>query len=294
MILLGEHAVVYGRHALALPLPGAVTARVSAVEGASSVSIPDWHVEHSLGRADAPLTRLVVRVLGELGLPDTGYRIEIESALPRGMGLGSSAALAVALIRAFAAEAGIDMGPDRTNEIALECERLAHGTPSGVDNTLATFARPMLFRRAGELEVRTIEPVEPPPLVIAMSSRAGSTAAQVGAVRARRTALAAHYDAIFDEMDALAIEGASALEANDLDRLGRLMNVCHGLLNAIEVSTPELETMVRIARSAGAAGAKLTGAGGGGSVVALCPDNAEAVRRALEDAGISTLTPTVS
>ena len=294
VILLGEHAVVYGRHALALPIPGAVTARVSAVRGTSRISVPDWHLEHPLAQADAPLSQLVARVLGELGLADTGYHIEIASQLPRGMGLGSSAAFAVALVRAFAAAAGIDVDPERTNAIAFECEHLAHGTPSGVDNTLATFARPMLFRHAGELEIRTLEPGQPPPLVIATSSGPGATAAQVAAVRARRTALAAHYDAVFDEMDALAIEGAALLEANDLDRLGRLMNLCHGLLNALEVSTPELEMMVRIARSAGAAGAKLTGAGGGGSVVALCPGNAAAVAQALEDAGFPTLVPAVS
>ena len=97
------------------------------------------------------------------------------------------------------------------------------------------------------------------------------------------------YEAIFSEMDEISKSGADALASADYVQLGSLMNVCHGLLNAIEVSTPELESMVSIARAAGASGAKLTGAGGGGSIVAICPGAQESVADALEAAGFGTV-----
>jgi hydroxymethylglutaryl-CoA reductase len=97
--------------------------------------------------------------------------------------------------------------------------------------------------------------------------------------------MAGRYDAIFDEIDAISMEGAAALVRQGYGELGMLMNLCHGLLNAIEVSTPELERMIDIARRNGAAGAKLTGAGGGGSIVALCPGEKNRVEQALRNAG---------
>jgi hydroxymethylglutaryl-CoA reductase len=124
-----------------------------------------------------------------------------------------------------------------------------------------------------------------PPLVIAASGKQASTREQVEAVHRRHERTPDHYDAIFDEIDALTNEGAAALVRRDYRELGMLMNLCHGLLNAMEVSTPELERMVDIARRNGAAGAKLTGAGGGGSIVALCPEAKDRIERALRDAG---------
>ena len=94
---------------------------------------------------------------------------------------------------------------------------------------------------------------------------------------------------IFDQIDALSRDGATALASGDYATLGDCMNLCHGLLNAIGVSTPELESMIAIARDNGAIGAKLTGAGGGGSIVALCPDSRDAVVAALDAAGFRTL-----
>ena len=109
-------------------------------------------------------------------------------------------------------------------------------------------------------------------------------------MRSRREHSEEHYDAIFAQIDRLSLAGAAALEQRNHEELGRLMNICHGLLAAIEVSTPELDAMVSIARSAGAVGAKLTGAGGGGSIVALCPGNEGQVEEALRAAGFSTIS----
>jgi hydroxymethylglutaryl-CoA reductase len=205
------------------------------------------------------------------------------------MGLGSSAALAVAIVRAFDAELELGLDDSRVNAIAFECEKLAHGTPSGIDNTIATYAVPMTFRNAESLHVENLALLEPPPIIIACSSSPGLTAAQVTGVRARHDQYPVRYEALFDEIDVLSQAGASALAKADYAELGMLMNICQGLLSAIQVSTAELEGMVQIARSAGARGAKLTGGGGGGSIIALCPGRVSEVRSALAAAGFRTL-----
>ena len=121
--------------------------------------------------------------------------------------------------------------------------------------------------------------------------RQGRTSELVAGVRSRRDEMPEHFDALFDEMDSLSLQGADLLRSGSWQELGALMNVCHGLLNAIGVSTPTLERMVALARQAGAAGAKLTGAGGGGSIVALCPDGVDVVEEALRQSGYQTLVP---
>jgi hydroxymethylglutaryl-CoA reductase len=275
VILLGEHAVVYGKHAVALPIADAVRASVTRSSAGTSPDIPE-------------LGKVIELIRARLGVSGD-YAVEVRSRLPVAMGLGASAAFAVAITRAFNAKLGLGLDDAAVNAIAFECEKLAHGTPSGIDNTIATYARPMLFRSGAELEFRELQSSGSLPLVIACSSRGGLTKELVAGVRARREQSTEHYDAIFAQIDALSLAGAAALERGDLDELGRLMNICQGLLTAIEVSTPELEAMVAIARAAGAAGAKLTGAGGGGSMIALCPGRVDEVAAALQASGFRTM-----
>jgi hydroxymethylglutaryl-CoA reductase len=290
VILLGEHAVVYGKHALALPIPDAVTATVRPA-ARLTLDVPEWGLSREMSRGGGGVDAAVYCILDNLGIGSDGFTIRVRSALPHGMGLGSSAAFAVAIVRAFDNLLGLSLGDDRVNDIAFDCERLAHGNPSGVDNTLATYARPMLFRKRESVETEPIELAEAPPIVVACGHQSGVTHEQVAGVRARHEACPDTFDAIFDQIDALTVAGAEALVAGDYVTLGQLMNVCQGLLNALGVSTPELEDMVDIARRAGAAGAKLTGAGGGGSIVAVCPGNVERVVKALRSAGYTTIDP---
>ena len=273
VILLGEHAVVYGKHAVALPIPAAVTAKVTASDSGESKYI-------------SGLLKVMRR---ELEIEGDNFGVDVRGMLPAGMGLGASAAIAVAMIRAVNASRKLGLSDDDVNRVAFECEKISHGNPSGVDNAIATFAEPMLFSNETELKIEQLELQETPPLLVAFSGQRGSTLEQVAGVRTRYDAQKSHYAAVFDEIDALSISAAKALTAGDYQELGMLMNICHGLLNAIEVSTPELESMVGIARAAGATGAKLTGGGGGGSVVALCPGAVQDVRKAYSTAGFETL-----
>jgi len=291
VILLGEHAVVYGKHALALPIADAVTADIVEDDPEPIISIPEWAVKQKIATTDhTGITAVVTLIRKELGIADSHYSVHLHSRLPRAMGLGSSAAFAVAIARAF--DAKLDLGLDEAtiNSVAFECEKLAHGTPSGIDNTVATYGEAMLFRNDGALELQRLATAEPPPIVIACSSQSGLTKDQVANVRTRRDQCPAHYDALFNEIDALSQAGAEALISGDYAELGLLMNICHGLLNAIGVSTAELENMVSLARAAGAAGAKVTGAGGGGSIVALCPGSVAEVSDVFESAGFKTIS----
>lgn len=291
VILLGEHAVVYGKHALALPIANAVTADIVAGDPEPTISIPEWGIRQQVSAADGSnIGSIAALVRKQLGVTDSGYSILLHSKLPRAMGLGSSAAFAVAIARAFNTKLGLGIEDAKINSIAFECEKLAHGTPSGIDNTIATYREAMLFRNDGTLELQRLTLVEPAPVVIACSSQPGLTKQQVADVRARRERNPEHYDAIFSEMDALARTGAIALTNGDYVQLGEFMNICHGLLNAIGVSTAELESMVSLARASGATGAKVTGAGGGGSIVALCPGSVDEVSGAFESAGFRTIS----
>jgi hydroxymethylglutaryl-CoA reductase len=291
VILLGEHAVVYGKHALALPISDAVTVNLSVIDSDSTISIPAWGLREQVAAGDATgVGAAVALIRSQLGIADSHFSIHVHSKLPRAMGLGSSAAIAVAIVRAFNVALTLGFDDAKINAVAFQCEKLAHGTPSGVDNTIATFSEPMLFRNAGSLEFKALTLAETPPILIAFSSSPGLTKEQVAAVRERYDHNSAHYDAIFDEIDVLSQVGAVALARCDYAELGMHMNICHGLLNAIQVSTAELDNMVAIARAAGAVGAKMTGGGGGGSVVALCPDSVSEVDSAFRVAGFETIS----
>jgi hydroxymethylglutaryl-CoA reductase len=274
VILLGEHAVVYGKHALALPIQNAVS--VNLRDERTDLSIPE-------------LKATIALIRNKLGIEDSPYFVHIDSRLPLAMGLGASAAYAVAIARAFNSKHDLNLDDAAINQVAFECEKLAHGTPSGVDNTIATYAEPMLFSNDGSLNVQRLPDAKTPPLVIACSHQSGRTREQVANVRERREQNQSQYDAIFTQIDELSLAGAKAMRDGNYEELGRLMNICHGLLTAIEVSTPELESMVALARAAGAVGAKMTGGGGGGSVVALCPGRTIEVRDALKSAGYFVL-----
>lgn len=287
VILLGEHAVVYDRHALALPLARAVTAEVVETADSTRINMPDWNFVQNVepsNPADGAASVLAL-IMRHLDVGNRHFDVRIRARIPAAMGLGASAALAVAIIRAFDRLLGLNLDNRAVDRLAFECEKLAHGTPSGIDNNLAVYGEPVLYTRSTATRTKPIRLVETPPVVIASSGERGITRDQVAGVRTRYDKNRTLYDTIFAEIDELSIAGAVALREQDYETLGAMMNVCHGFLNAIEVSTPALEKMIGIARSAGAVGAKLTGAGGGGSIVALCPGTTESVTSALEKAG---------
>ncbi|MDT8438753.1 MAG: hydroxymethylglutaryl-CoA reductase, degradative [Wenzhouxiangellaceae bacterium] len=299
VILLGEHAVVYGRHAIAAPVPLAIQAHIERASDGIDLIIPRWGVEqryHKSAEKQHSFEKSLALIFDRLGLASESMRIEIFPNVPRAMGLGGSAAIAVATIRALDRCFTLDLTDEDVNELAFECEKIAHGTPSGIDNTLSVYGKTMLFRAGNPPMREAISIAEPITLVVGISGIESLTAATVARVRKAREAYPALYEEIFNQIDSLVLRGVDALVEHRLDDLGELMNVNQGLLNAMQVSCWELEEMIQIARRHGALGAKLTGGGGGGSMIALCPPErgaAERIIAGLAEAGYQAMQVTI-
>ncbi|MGH8282377.1 MAG: hydroxymethylglutaryl-CoA reductase, degradative [Gammaproteobacteria bacterium] len=291
-ILLGEHAVVYGRHAIAVPVPLRIRARAEDSDSGTHLIIPRWGVEQRLQPGvehPGSLLQSLTLILQKLKLADRALRIQVYPDVPRAMGLGGSAALAVAVIRALDRHCGLELKDAEICQLAYECEQVAHGTPSGIDNTVATYGQPLLFCRGEPPLIRPLKFRQPLPMVLGLSGVESLTAKTVERVRQAWKRNKALYERIFDEIDTLTLQGLKAIEAYDLVQFGELMNICQGQLNALQVSSWEIEEMVQIARGNGAVGAKLTGGGGGGSMIAMCPEDGARVVQALQDAGYQAM-----
>jgi mevalonate kinase len=295
IILLGEHAAVYGFPAIAIPFTGLrARAELSAEGSPFRVDAPDIGLNSPLRElpADHPLAFCVRRTCEYLGRDIPAARLTITSEIPVASGLGSGAAVSTAIVRVLASSAGRSLSPAETSQIVFETEKIHHGNPSGVDNTVIAYERPVYFRRD-----------QPPGLlalgstmlfVVADSGIRSSTKTAVGGVGERRAAQPEQYDSIFQKIGALAEAGRRWLSAGEIRPLGEAMNECHGLLRVLGVSLPALDRLVDAARSAGALGGKLTGAGLGGNIVALVePQTVDAVADSLRSAGAAAVYRTV-
>ncbi|MDG1463128.1 MAG: hydroxymethylglutaryl-CoA reductase, degradative [Gammaproteobacteria bacterium] len=295
IILLGEHSVVYGRHAIACPIPLNTRAHVEDCDDGVHLLIPKWGVEYQLNPVKENRRSFELaasEILEKLGLGNRGMRIEVFPDLPRGMGMGGSAALAVAVVRAIDQHFKLGLSADQINEFALESEKTAHGKPSGIDNTMATFGQPLVFRKGEPPMVELLNIPEPIWVVVGMTRSEGLTAKTVQAVREAHARQPQIYEKIFDDIDNLTLRGVAAIQENDMATLGELMNINQGLLNALQVSTPELEAGIQLARDSGALGAKLTGGGGGGAMLALCKNETHAndVATVLNNGNLKSMT----
>ena len=160
-----------------------------------------------------------------------------------------------------------------------------------MDNTIATFGTALRYQnRQGKATFEEIHPSLPTPFLVGISGKESLTASTVAQVRNAWMAQPKRYEAIFDQIAELTNAGVDALRDGSLSDLGEIMNVCHGYLNALQISTPEIEELIHIARRNGAAGAKLTGGGGGGSIVAVCPNGTADAEKAIRAAGYDVLT----
>ncbi len=282
VILFGEHAVVYGRPALAAGIERGVQARIEPAER-TTLTVPPWDLvvtpdgEDALGRA------LVAALAEQPDAPPT--RIELEVGLPAGAGLGCSAALGVAVVRALARAAGEAPADDEVARRALAWERVFHGNPSGIDNTMAAHGGVALYRKGEPLE--RVLPRRPLRLVVGDSGEAASTRVMVEGVARFRERDPARFDQALEAIEALVHNAKLAIEDGDLRAVGQLMDLNQALLSSWMLSTEVLEEMIAAARDAGARGAKLTGSGGGGCMIALVEDDEAAtrVREAIERTG---------
>lgn len=306
LILCGEHAVVYGRPAIAVPL-SAVRAWAEVSPGAPGAGMrlraPDlgeaWDAATS---PDNPLCELALAVAERLDRPGADLTITLGSAIPVASGMGSGAAIGTALVRAMAEHIGVALSAAEVAELVYTSERRFHGTPSGIDNAVVAHERAVWFVKAppgaapNAPAAPTLEPVAvgaPLSLVIGDSGVRSATKLPVGAVRAAWQADPARYEAIFDAVGDLVTRARAALGVGTAEVLGHLLDANQALLEGMGVSSPELEGLVLAARRAGALGAKLSGAGWGGVMFALVtPETGAAVAEALRDAGATRVLET--
>ncbi|WP_255195812.1 mevalonate kinase [Halorarius litoreus] len=295
--LFGEHAVVYGEPAV--PCAVGRRARVTAerrddgrvrVEASdlsldgfaityggdldeADVNVPSGLVEAATGYVDGA----VDQARDAAGEPDAGFTVTIESDIPLGAGLGSSAAVVVAGIDAATRELGVELPPE---ELADRAYQVEHEVQEGQASRADTFCSAMggAVRVEGD-DCRRIPDAPELPFVIGYDGGAGNTGELVANVRGLREQYTFAADTV-EAIGDIVRTGEHALENDDVEEVGRLMNFNHGLLSALGVSSRSLDTMVWAARDAGAMGAKLTGAGGGGCIVAL--DTSEGARTALD------------
>ncbi len=295
VILLGEHAVVYGVPAIAVGIDRGVRARAVPLEhGPSRLAVRDWEIavreddeKHDLARA--------LRALLGAGRGDGSrlppHSVEVEADLPPGGGLGCSAAMGVAIARAVDPRAGYDAIQAR----AMAWERVFHGNPSGVDAAVAARAGCICFRKGEPLESVRVRGGALH-LAIGSTGTVSSTKSMVEAVARLRERRPQIVEQSFEAMRTLVSNARLAIEAGDHVALGRLMDLNQMLLGGLFVSSPEIEHLCALARGSGAFGAKLTGAGGGGSVVALVASraSAEVVLAAWKAAGFDGFAASVA
>jgi mevalonate kinase len=275
VILFGEHFVVHG-------VPGIVSAIDSSTDAevkkaAKGLNVKD---ERKTAKGYGEEKRLqqiesIERMLKAMDLdPQTPLDIWIGGTLPGFSGLGASAASSVAIARAINEELNLNLTNERINAIAYEGEKAYAGNPSGIDNTAATYGGLMWFKKnpvGGSDLVEKIHIRKPVEIVIGSTGKVANTKAMVEGVAERKKKDPQKYDPLFKQAESLAIAGRKALEAGDLKKVGDLMNENHRILQEIGVSSKELDLLVDMARKQGAFGAKLTGGGGGGCMVALTP-----------------------
>ncbi len=293
IILCGEHAVVYGRPAIAVPV-AEVQARATVEDGVEGQSIVI--VARDLGRVVTlgdeasdetrdPLLAAAVNTLEYIGL-GLGHDLVIvlESTIPVARGLGSGAAVSAAITRALAQHFSKDLTAEQVSRLVYDVEKLYHGTPSGVDNTVVAHQRAVYFVRGQRLEILRVG--APLLLLIADTGVESPTRAVVGAVRSAWQESKDRYETLFDEVGGTVVGIRDAMEKGDAAEVGRLMDENHRLLRAMEVSSSQLDALVNAAKRHGALGAKLSGAGRGGNMIALAtPETCQEVKKALQDAG---------
>jgi mevalonate kinase len=288
IILFGEHAVVYGRPALAVPVTQ-VHADVDVVDSPRSgiwIEAPDvnLHAELNTLPSDHPIASVIHNFLFLSRLSRfPNLEIKIVSTIPVASGLGSGAAVTVALTRALVAHLNHAMTEEEVNAFAYEIEKLHHGTPSGIDNTVVTYARPVYFVK--EQPIETFKVGKPFTIVIADTGIFAPTKESVADVRRLWMNDRSRWETVFDKIGEISFTARRAIEAGKPELLGDLMNENHAVLKALTVSSPELDQLVEAALNAGALGAKLSGGGRGGNIIALVePEEAEAISLALKEA----------
>jgi mevalonate kinase len=295
-ILFGEHFVVHGMPGIASAVDSVANAIVKKVQKGITITDDRKGAKGYAEKKKLQQLESIERMLTAMNMDPkkTAMDIWLGGNLPGFSGLGASAASSVAIARAIAEEFDLIFSDEKINDVAYEAEKAYAGNPSGIDNTAATFGGLIWFKKKLARGSNTIEQLsirEPVEIIIGNTGIVANTKAMVAGVAERKLANPNKYDPIFRQAEVLANKGREALEKFDLKQVGELMNENHRLLQEIEVSCKELDYLVDLARKQGAFGAKMTGGGGGGCMLALTPGKKlqKNVASAIENKGFEVL-----
>ena len=298
VIMFGEHFVVYGLPGIVAALDSYTTAKVEPGEPGSGLTViddrpaVDGYKEKKRGEQDRAL-ELIMNFM-KIDTGKNPLKITLEGNLKCVGGRGASAAMATSIARALSEHFGMKLDDDRINEISYEGEKGSAGTPSGIDNTAATYGGLLIFKKNLEGGPNMIEKLsikEPIEIVLANTGITQDTKEVVADIRNKREQEPEKFKRIFSEYKKVFEEAQSALRDSDLEKLGMLMDKNQELLREMTLSCPEAERIIKTAKESGALGAKLTGTCRGGSLVLLAPGKElqERVAKAIEDIGFETL-----
>lgn len=276
IILFGEHAVVYGQPAIAVPLP-AVRATAVVKPGTMTGSLVivaanlarTLVIRHEPDRNEHALAVAVRKFLALTGQSIPSLQVTLHSTIPVASGLGSGAAVTTAVLRALSLATQHPLTSETLNELVYEVERLHHGTPSGIDNTVVVFEKPVYFVRGKPIETFSVG--QPVHLVVADTGVSSATHLAVGDVRKLHTAEPERIGAVTDAIGEIVREARAAFADGDASGLGELARRNQVHLQSLTVSSPELEHLIAVAEEHGAFGAKLSGGGRGGNMIAFVP-----------------------
>jgi len=293
-ILFNEHFVVYGVPAIVSAIGKYTIAKIEPIDQTgwklndNRNATPNYK-EDKIDQQKDSINRIIKKM--DIDLSKQGIEITLDGTLYCASGIGASAASCVAIARALSNFYNMDLSDEEINEIAYEGEKAYHGTPSGIDNTASTFGGLIWFEKGEKNVMDRIDLQNPVEIVMGNSGKVANTSVAVAGVKERKEKYPEKYDEIFARAENIAYLAKAALKEEDYHELGKLMNENHKLLQQIEVSSKELDFLVKLARDAGALGAKLTGGGLGGNIIALTPgkDLQERVANAIEKEGFQTV-----
>ncbi len=265
IILFGEHAVVYGYPGIAVPVREVNISVI--IKQADSFS---YSADRKLYKEEKErLSKLLDFLFFKLNISRKNLEIIINSTIPIASGLGSSAALSISLIRAISKHFHLDLDNNKINKLGFECEKFFHGTPSGIDNTVITYEKPVYYKKGKTTLLKIKKPLS---FVIADSCIKSSTKQVVSDVKKKYEKDKEKYANLFEKSGSIAEQAKTFLQEGNVTMLGILMTQNHYLLKQLCVSNDKLDTIVESALKAGAYGAKLVGAGKGGNIIAIVDD----------------------
>lgn len=295
-ILFGEHFVVYGLPAIASALEAYTTAEVEIVEGNGWImndqrSATPGYKEKKYDEALQSIQNVIEYL--DIDTKDQKLEITFKGSLIAASGVGASAAQCTSLARALNDTFNLKLDDEQINDAAYEGEKAYHGTPSGIDNTASTYGGLIWFKKnlaGGKNTMDLMQASKRMHLVIANSGITASTTEVVADVKRQKEENPNKFEKIFQDYEKIAEEAKNVLLKGETKSLGNLMNQNHKLLQRITVSGDVNDYLVDIAKKNGALGAKMTGTGRGGLVIALAENQkyqnkiAKAIRKKGYDA----------